>query len=581
MSEKVYDRHKGTKEKYTTRRRSKIGNRRPPNRHAFEHDSEFVSASAKKLKMNDDKSDREVDESFGYRLINFVTVFSAISQVLVCRECHGDVTFSENSRRGLGSKIIISCRNCGDNSVNSCPLINDRAYEVNTRIIFAMRLLGIGINGIKKFCAFMDLPKPVFQVTYDKIVSNISIATETVRTLCLKNAAEKEKELSIKHNKSDGLTVSGDGSWRKRGFSSLFGLVTLIGWYTGKVLDVCVKSKYCKVCEYWKRKEGTAEYEEGFAEHETHCQANHEGSAGKMEVDAVVEMFQRSESLHNAKYINYIGDGDSKTYRGIVDANPYEDIVVAKKECIGHVQKRMGSRLRNVKKNTKGLGGRGKLTGKLIDELTIYYGLAIRRNTDSVDKMKNDIWATLDHKISTDDKPKHEKCPIGINSWCTWQQSKALGTLSSYEHKPPMHNDVYKAIMPIYKELSSDDLLSRCLGGFTQNQNESFNAVVWTIAPKTVSSGKMILDIATDIAVITFNEGLSSLCSIYDALGITVGRHLFDFCMESDSNRIKAAERSLSDVTKSARRSLISARKKLEDENTTLEGQLYGAGIAE
>lgn len=91
----------------------------------------------------------------------------------------------------------------------------------------------------------------------------------------------------------------------------------------------------------------------------------------------------------------------------------------------------------------------------------------------------------------------------------------------------------------------------------------------------------MILDIATDIAVITFNEGLSSLCSIYDALGITVGRHLFDFCMESDSNRIKAAERSLSDVTKSARRSLISARKKLEDENTTLEGQLYGAGIAE
>ncbi|KYN19882.1 hypothetical protein ALC57_07775 [Trachymyrmex cornetzi] len=46
-----------------------------------------------------------------------------------------------------------------------------------------MRLLGIDINGIKKFCAFMDLPKPVFQVTYDKIVSNIAIATACVRTL--------------------------------------------------------------------------------------------------------------------------------------------------------------------------------------------------------------------------------------------------------------------------------------------------------------------------------------------------------------------------------------------------------------
>ncbi|EFN70337.1 hypothetical protein EAG_13579, partial [Camponotus floridanus] len=50
----------------------------------------------------------------------------------------------------------------------------------------------------------------------------------------------------------------------------------------------------------------------------------------------------------NLKYINYIGDGDSKTYKGIVDAKPYGDFIVAKKECIGHVQKRMGSRLRNL-----------------------------------------------------------------------------------------------------------------------------------------------------------------------------------------------------------------------------------------
>lgn len=91
-----------------------------------------------------------------------------------------------------------------------------------------------------------------------------------------------------------------------------------------------------------------------------------------MEVDAIIEMFQRSESLHNVKYVNYIGDGDSKTYKGIVVANPHGNVPVAKKECIGHVQKRAGTRLRNVKKNTKDLGGRGKLTGKLIDELTIF-----------------------------------------------------------------------------------------------------------------------------------------------------------------------------------------------------------------
>lgn len=135
--------------------------------------------------------------------------------------------------------------------------------------------------------------------------------------------------------------------------------------------------------------------------------------------------------------------------------------------------------------------------------LLFFYGLAIRRNTESVEKMRNDIWATLYHKISTDEQPQHNKCPVGVDSWCSWQQSKALGTLSSYQHKPAMHKDVFEAIKPIYEDLSSDDLLSRCLGGYTQNQNESFNAVVWAIAPKTVSSGKTVLDIASDIATIS------------------------------------------------------------------------------
>ena len=65
-----------------------------------------------------------------------------------------------------------------------------------------------------------------------------------------------------------------------------------------------------------------------------------------MEVDSIVEMFERSDTLHGVKYINYIGDGDSKTYAGIVNSSPYADTVVNKKECIGHVQKRMGTRLR-------------------------------------------------------------------------------------------------------------------------------------------------------------------------------------------------------------------------------------------
>ena len=47
-------------------------------------------------------------------------------------------------------------------------------------------------------------------------------------------------------------------------------------------------------------------------------------------MDSVIEIVKRSGTLHNTKYAIYIGDGDSKTFRGILDAHPYDDLVVEK-----------------------------------------------------------------------------------------------------------------------------------------------------------------------------------------------------------------------------------------------------------
>lgn len=116
-------------------------------------------------------------------------------------------------------------------------------------------------------------------------------------------------------------------------------MVSLIGWFTGKVVDVLVKRKYCKSCEFWEKKSDTEEYREWAKTHENECQTNHQGSAGKMEVDAAIEMFHRSESLHGLKYVNYVGDGDSKTFKGVVESQPYANFTVTKKECIDHIQK--------------------------------------------------------------------------------------------------------------------------------------------------------------------------------------------------------------------------------------------------
>lgn len=95
--------------------------------------------------------------------------------------------------------------------------------------------------------------------------------------------------------------------------------------------------------------------------------------------------------------------------------------------------------------------------------------------------------ATYYHMILTDDVPKHNDCPTDANIWCKWKKAEALGIEPS-AHPNPLHPDVQKTVLPIYKDLSKDDLLERCLGGHTQNANESFNSTIWRLGPKHLHS---------------------------------------------------------------------------------------------
>ena len=334
------------------------------------------------------------------------------------------------------------------------------------------------------------------------ICSNVKTTAEKF----LLSAAHEEKQKTRENSESDTLTVSGDGTWQKQGFSSLFDVTSLIGYWTGKVIDIFICSLYCLLCKLWGNRLNTAEFEEWHEEHINNgeCQANHTGPSGNMEVGAVIEMFRRSEKQYGAKISNYIGDGDSKTFSNLVEAKPYrENFTINKKECVGHVQKRMGKRLRDLVKNTivdkvvktgknsgkkrrsKVLGGKGKLTGKVIDNLSRYYGAAIRHNCDTIQNMKDAIWATFYHQQSTDEKSQHDKCLSGENSWCPYKKVLATTGVENFKHNyhalPP---DVIVAIKLIYDDLSKDKLLERCLGGFTQNANESLNGLIWRIAPK-------------------------------------------------------------------------------------------------
>lgn len=46
-----------------------------------------------------------------------------------------------------------------------------------------------------------------------------------------------------------------------------------------------------------------------------------------------------------------------------------------------------------------------------------YYELAVSRNPNSVEDMRNSVWASFYHKISSDDRPQYTSCPAGSESW--------------------------------------------------------------------------------------------------------------------------------------------------------------------
>lgn len=548
------------------------------------NDNESINLSASARKLSSNPNTRKDSDFSGYTIIDKTILFTALEQWLCCYICHSKISLSSETVCGLLEKMEISCDSCG----TLCTVRNSRmvgkqqkASDINRRFTFAMRSIGKGYAECSAFCGVMDMPHPVSQTTYNKINEIICDATHHVAEASMKRAVDEEKKLVG----SSDITVSGDGTWKTRGHSSRFGVSTIIGGETGKALDRYVASSYCKGCESLKAFSSTEDFLERKTEHEKTCNKNHSGSSGQMEVSAMINMFSKSEEKYQVRYLNYVGDGDCKTFLALNTNNPYSS-PITKIECVGHIQKRMGSRLRKLKNNFRGkklsdkkpLSGKGRLTDVLIDQITTYYGNAIRKHSDNVKDMQRAIWAIWHHKRSNDDEKLHELCPDGKNSWCAYQKAVADGTQSAYKHKKSVPPAVMDCIKPIFKDLSHPDLLKRCLGGRTQNTNESLNAMIWKYCPKTSNSAKTIVDIAANMAVTHFNDGKQGTLSIMEQLKLTPGQKAVAFTVAADEARIKFAEKRALSYSLEARIAKRQSKKKEDERNMIKEGLVYAPG---
>lgn len=496
-------------------------------------------------------------------LISMSLLRGLIENHTCCKNCGGNVTLYEDvgKTKGIVSNLVLKCLvcKCTANTMSS-HITRSRLYENNVRLVYALRSIGEGRTSGAVLCAVMNIPPPprkfdIYNKTIGAVVAEVSEST-------MLKAAKEAVHLNYTKFDPRHIAAGFDGSWQKRGHTSLNGIVSATAFDTGKVLDIEIITKFCDICS----KNPTTQHV---------CKKDYDGSSGGMEVAGVANIFKRSIQSRGVLYTDYLGDGDSKAYQKVVEDKPYGPTVkINKLECIGHVQKRMGSRLLKICKEKK-LGGKGGLTKVEIDRIQNYYGMAIRNNCNNVEAMRRAIWAIFFHKLSTDEKPQHHLCPRGPDSWCKFNNP---ATTSSYKHKNSVPENILLAVKPIFRDLSQQDLLKKCLHGKTQNPNESLNSVIWTRLPKTVFVRKETLTLGVHDAVMCFNAGVSKKTDVLRLLGTHDGINTAKGLKSIDMERIRYAEISARNATKDARIARRSKKRRKVDKEEEAEPQ-YSAGM--
>ncbi|GFX34559.1 uncharacterized protein TNCV_3657971 [Trichonephila clavipes] len=374
-------------------------------------------------------------------------------------------------------------------------------------------------------------------------------------------------------NKIVECGISVDGTWQRRGYSSMNGCVAALSVDTGKVVDIEIMSSYCPTCRKISKIPRSIESETIAADHV--CHSNFQGSALKMEAVGATRIFQRSIVKRGLKYAHYYGDGDSKGFISVKDT--YGKDSITKYECIGYVQKRVGARLRKLKSKNKNLSGKGKLTDSFIDRLQNYYGIAVRSNVGNLSGLQQNVIAALFHCSSSIEKPMHGQCPIGNDSWCYYQRALSCGKKPNEKYKG-LSNEVLNTIKPTYLDLCTKELLTKCLHGKTQNSNECLNGVIWQRVPKEVFVCLKTLKSGALDAVIQFNDGYKGCVEIFKKLNITPGYFTLKAYKHLDINRINDAERHSTPNVKQRRKILRATRKKKLNVLESKEGVIYKSG---
>lgn len=336
-------------------------------------------------------------------------------------KCGGVCSFQESTHSGLAVVLQLHCSKCQQqfqihSSTRVATPSGSKKWSVNLAAVLGQMATGGGQSRLEEVLTTMGIPgmqKRMFSATEQLL--GIQMKEQLVQTMLEAGAVEKEH--AVLHNQYHQgvpyISVVVDGGWSKRShkhsYNAKSGVAVIFGLHTKKLLYLGVRNKYCSVC-------AVAEHKQQKSPEHT-CYRNWSGSSCAMESDIISQGFRLSEVTHGVRYLKVVGDGDSSVLATIRQAVPY-GIFVEKIECANHAVKSYRSRLEALAKDHPHYRGKGGLTKRTIQRLTVGARVAIRMHskTGNVNQLRHDLRNGPAHVFGD-----HSKCNSGF---CTYQQKQ-------------------------------------------------------------------------------------------------------------------------------------------------------------
>ncbi|CAF1331416.1 unnamed protein product [Rotaria sordida] len=475
-------------------------------------------------------SKQNVKDNLDFNLIIHMNSLISLLKQFLCPGCNkywdGSTTVKE--RNGLYMQLEFMCYNCGflTRIYSSPKMQTGRRHEINVRSGIGGTLCGLGRSGVMKLLGALNLPPPIQEHKYREVQEFILNYVEKAQEQSMIDAVQ---DAISEAGGVEELTVSGDGAWLTRGFTSLHGIAAICSTTVSpKVIDTNWCSKKCSKCQGAESlRHVNFDLFSTFQENHE-CQLNFIGTSGAMEKEMIYEMFCRSLPKYDIKYISYIGDGDAKVHKYLTTNPPYPGVTIKKLEDTNHFAKRMLTRIKKIKQENKNevlsdgkkIAGKGRLTDADAITFKIYFAKAIRESKTDLDKLYEKSWAIFKHHYSTDKEPMHDWCDP---QWCKYLQAKLNGQQFNHNSKPAIPRACLDLIKPVFHELCSKTSLARVIDGGSQNANEAFHSLLWTMVPKHRFCSSTILRTALGLSTIIYNDGYDSLDKLFTSFFSSIG----------------------------------------------------------